>query len=439
MSKSRFASSLPVIGDGVFSDPKAGQRAAATGIQNLSFQNDSYTSAFQQFSLRSVYQPIISLPHRRIIGYEALLRTGSPMELQGPQAVFELAARQAGGLAELDRASRLLHLLNYPFMRQLDHWLFINVSQAVVEEHPDKPLLPKEYPARDWFSPRQVVLEIMEQEIKDKALLSEFVRVQRAEGFVIAVDDFGAGHSNFDRIWELQPDIVKLDRSTIVKAESDDRVRRMLPRMVSLLKESGAIVLLEGVETAKQAAIAMDSDADLVQGFYFGVPAGKLSCKLESEGHISERINAAVELEGDIGASQRAFSESCWKVFAQAVTLLEAGLSLVDIASKMPELDEGIRLYLLDEQGTQVADSVLMRPKAGLAHLRFRPLLISKGARWTRKDYFRRAISDVGRMQSSTPYLSLPDGRTCVTYSQAVQTSQGVRVLCFDVEDPDVS
>jgi EAL domain-containing protein (putative c-di-GMP-specific phosphodiesterase class I) len=94
------------------------------------------------------------------------------------------------------------------------------------------------------------VIEILEQSVKDALQLGEAVQFFRNQGYLIALDDFGAGHSNFDRVWNLQPDIVKLDRSMIMRAGHNMRIRRMMPVMVSLLHEVGSLVLMEGVETA---------------------------------------------------------------------------------------------------------------------------------------------------------------------------------------------
>jgi EAL domain-containing protein (putative c-di-GMP-specific phosphodiesterase class I) len=58
----------------------------------------------------------------------------------------------------------------------------------------------------------------------------------------------------------------------ITQAGNNARIRRMMPVMVSLLHEAGSMVLMEGIETASEALIAMDADADFVQGFFFARP-----------------------------------------------------------------------------------------------------------------------------------------------------------------------
>src|SRR3984893_4750283 len=100
-------------------------------------------------------------------------------------------------------------------------------------------------------------------------------------------------------VWQLQPDIVKLDRGVIEQAARNPRVARTLPRLVSLLHETGALVLVEGVETQHEALLAMECDADFVQGFYFARPApgtvDEESCRAVMD-TISGMFRARVEL-----------------------------------------------------------------------------------------------------------------------------------------------
>lgn len=79
-------------------------------------------------------------------------------------------------------------------------------------------------------------------------------------GCLLAIDDFGAGHSNFDRILQLNPGIVTLDRRFARQIENNLRARRLLPLIVALLHEASAFVLLEGLELHTQAMIAQDPE-----------------------------------------------------------------------------------------------------------------------------------------------------------------------------------
>ena len=92
-----------------------------------------------------------------------------------------------------------------------------------------------------------MVLELVETASDNPAALLEFILKAKAHGFQIAIDDFGMGDSNFERLWRINPLIVKLDRSLLVNAENNSRARMLLESLVKMIRESGSLVLLEGI------------------------------------------------------------------------------------------------------------------------------------------------------------------------------------------------
>ena len=111
---------------------------------------------------------------------------------------------------------------------------------------------------------------------EDETRLALAFEYYRTLGCLIVIDDFGAGYSNFDRIWRLKPDIVKIDREMTRRATVEPLARRMFAGIVSVLHEAGALVCVEGIETEAEALCATDADADLVQGHYFAPPGAEL-------------------------------------------------------------------------------------------------------------------------------------------------------------------
>jgi EAL domain-containing protein (putative c-di-GMP-specific phosphodiesterase class I) len=80
-----------------------------------------------------------------------------------------------------------------------------------------------------------VVLEIVESLVADSTHLIEALESYQKLGYRIAIDDFGSRESNFDRLWNLSPDIVKLDRSLVVQSVVNTRARRVLPKLVEII------------------------------------------------------------------------------------------------------------------------------------------------------------------------------------------------------------
>lgn len=228
---------------------------------------------FNTLTLSSQFQPIFSLYEQRAIGYEALV-VGTNLSGHEFRAdtVFALSASHDEELF-LDWLSRALHLRNFSNMGSQRGLLFLNAYPEAAVEDPHYP----DVFARmiDFYNvaANDVVIEILETGVADEAQLADAARFYRKLGCKIAIDDFGVGYSNFDRMWRLRPDIVKLDGSFIRAAARDEHARVVLANMVQLIKECGAKVAIEGIEESAEARLAVDVGADYLQGYFFARPS----------------------------------------------------------------------------------------------------------------------------------------------------------------------
>ena len=117
------------------------------------------------------------------------------------------------------------------------------VAATAIEQVPDPFQALRELSSLD-ISPSRLVLEIAESTALGDAELKAFVDAYRDCGFRIALDDFGAGASNYDRVLALQPDIVRMAPALVRNAEHSPRAARLFPHMVSLLREASALALV---------------------------------------------------------------------------------------------------------------------------------------------------------------------------------------------------
>ena len=225
-----------------------------------------YTARFGDCICSSAFQPIISLTHARVVGHEGLLRAQNDAGEYFPPPLLLDKAIASGEILHLDRLCRTLHAANAHAVR--DGWLFLNIHPESFSraQQANRKAFMADLLQGNALHSRMVVIEILEELIEDEDHFRNTVGQLRDLGCMLAIDDFGAGHSNFDRIWQVRPEIVKLDRRFAVQCEADPRARRMLPRIVNMLHEAGALVLLEGIETQAQAMIALESDIDFAQG-----------------------------------------------------------------------------------------------------------------------------------------------------------------------------
>lgn len=235
---------------------------------------------YRGWQLSSVFQPLLECATGKSVAYEALLRgqdtAGIPIS---PEQIF-LQPQSDEEAVYLDRLCRVIHALNFIGQPTHNAALFLNISgrhlQGVTQgsygETFDQLL------SQCGLSPEQIILEILEAGVDDIGRLQDAVCAYRQRGYRVAIDDFGCEHSNFDRLWRLTPDIVKLDRSLLLQSTVNLRARRIMPKLVDIIHELGAQVVCEGVETREQHQIAVDAGADFVQGYYYAPPASKLAC-----------------------------------------------------------------------------------------------------------------------------------------------------------------
>lgn len=392
------------------------------------------TVRYGGLTLFSAFEPIFSVSHMRAAGYEARLRAHDELNQSvSPLEVFGQAAR-LGDLLELDRLSQSLHLANFRGLQQEQGWLFLNIHPAAIADFRHGTALIEEMKRLD-IPPQRVVLQMLEQPNLDPRRMLEAVQLFRRHGFLIAIDNFGAGHSNIDRVWKVQPDIVKLDRSMVLQATQQPYVARVLPGLVALLHESGRLVLVEGIASEQEALIAIEANVDFVQGHYFARPsvsavdpAAAYRCFDQLIDHYRLRTE---ERERD---EKRELAPYVAAV-ALAASQLAAQAPVEDACAAFLRLPDAARCFILDERGRQTSDNLLplrpLRPRAR----RFMPLLSSEGARWDRRPYFRRAVAESGEVQATRPYLSINEAHLCVTLSVAYRCADGaMRVLCADID-----
>ncbi len=211
------------------------------------------------------YQPIVSLRQRKVVAYEALVRSDEP-HLATPGALFDAAdrLRRRWDLGRAIRAAVTLALgQGVP-----PHDVHINVDPY--------DLLDPELFADDTdftrFSSR-LVLEITERaSLESIENVRLRVRSLRDKGFRIAIDDLGAGYAGLNNFAILEPDIVKIDMLLTRGIDRDPTKRKLVGGIVSLCQELGCTVVVEGVETREERDVLAELRCDLLQGYLFARP-----------------------------------------------------------------------------------------------------------------------------------------------------------------------
>lgn len=247
--------------------------ALADAAPLLERSGDRTIGRFRHYTLDSAFQPIFSAQDHRLFAHEALLRARTP---EGhPVSPEEVFATPDGpeDLVLLDRLCRTVHVLNYVNQAIEGSLLFLNLDPRHVRAVANHGVTFEGILRDSGVPPERIVLELLETASDDHDALERAIQNFRARGFRIAVDDFGRGHANFDRLWGLDPDFVKFDRHVVSQAAADPRLGRVLPHLVEVAKARGARVLFEGIERETELALAREAGADFVQGYLLGRPA----------------------------------------------------------------------------------------------------------------------------------------------------------------------
>ncbi len=218
--------------------------------------------ALAKDQLYCAFQPVVDLVHHRVFAYESLLRSRVP-EFKSPLTIIE-AAIANDFMGTLGRALREMSVIACP-----DTTLFININPAEFDEgwlvRPDDPIFRHDHP---------VFLEITESvPLSHYRMCQGVLREIRSKGVFLAIDDLGAGYSNFKYIADLAPEVVKLDRELIAGLHKEARLFKLVCSIVRMCEDLGAKVVAEGIETIEELKAVVDTGAQFGQGFLLARPA----------------------------------------------------------------------------------------------------------------------------------------------------------------------
>lgn len=150
-----------------------------------------------------------------------------------------------------------------------DWFLSLNISPRWITLLRPGQALPslKQLQAHD-VDPKRIVFEITELG-GDSQRLAEVVARYREAGARIAIDDFGAGYSQLDRVLALRPDILKLDMRLFQAAALGGPSGEVVRALAQMAEKTGCWIIAEGVETEAQLSFALECGARYVQGYLF--------------------------------------------------------------------------------------------------------------------------------------------------------------------------
>lgn len=248
--------------------------ASNEAIEQIKFENLVY-EAFRKNQFEMFYQPIVDLKNRKINGCEALLRWKDPEKGYVSPGVFIDVIESSSmvlpiGMWILDQsmkdAKELIAKKNNP-----NFTVSVNVSTKqfadprFIEELEG---LRKKHDLR----PTNIKLEVTERVMMEGAVVIETLRQCRHIGYEIAIDDFGTGFSSLQYLSSMPLSSLKVDRSFVMKVNSDPKVRAIVHSLIFMSKSLGLEVVAEGIETEEELQSVFAMGAEKGQGYLFSKP-----------------------------------------------------------------------------------------------------------------------------------------------------------------------
>jgi len=238
------------------------------------------------------FQPIISTHTGRVFGYEALLRNWAEAGFTSIQDVFD-TAWETGVLHSVDmqfRAVAINKFARLPGAGKLK--LFYNFDSRVVRTTDYRPGQTVELLTAAGLEPDAICLEISERhDISHAHNFQDILLRYRAQGFKVAIDDYGSGFAQMRALYECEPDIIKIDRFFIDGMDKDRRKELFVTQITGFSHLIGAQVVAEGVETLEELMCCRRIGCDFIQGFFVAKPSVILPERTDIIPEIADVLN----------------------------------------------------------------------------------------------------------------------------------------------------
>lgn len=322
----------------------------------------------------------------------------------------------------------------------LDKLLFISISMDVLAKLVDFNVI-FDLVTKFNINPRRVVLEIYENNEDCKEDLKQFIDSYRNKGFLISLT-IGSGFSALDKIFYVEPDIIKIDEPITKGIEIDFYRQEIFKSLVNLSKKISALIIADGINIEDQSIISMELGADMLQGNYFG-RCQNINPRILNT--ANNRVESIACLYKKYKGEQIEFEQLRHRKYEELLNIVISELSIIDEIEFDRKLNELINkydifecVYVLNKSGVQVSDTITHFNKMiSQKSMIFKPA--KKGADHSLKKYYY-ILKNMGLNKYSTDeYLSLATGNLCITISEKFQgISNKNYILCMDFNPANV-
>ena len=252
--------------------------------------------ALKEDELFVVYQPVVELASRRLIGVEALVRWRHPQRGLVPPVDFISIAEECGlidalGAFVLQTGCRQFMQWQQRLGSAGPQQLAVNMSRAQLQ----RSALVDDVRAvlqSNGMAPAQLQLEVTESLAAQDERVQATLRELKALGVHLALDDFGTGYSSLACLHQMPVDTVKVDRSFVEHAETVEYHRVLIEATIRVARTMGMTTVAEGIETEGQAELMRTLTCDRGQGYLFSRPLEAADLEAWARAQVHEAVAA---------------------------------------------------------------------------------------------------------------------------------------------------
>ncbi len=301
------------------------------------------------------FQPILSVASGKIIGYEAQARQyDAKGKVISAGRLFASPKIDAKQRTDWDRLVRRQALEKFAELNG-GSFLALNISAAWIDNLQHLKASPTLKMLEELAIDRQRIIIEINDANADIAKLREIVKHYRKQGLRVALDDFGAGASQFERVLAIHPDIIKIDLRLYRKASKGGVASDIVHMLTRLGARTGCQIICEGVESDDDFLFGLTCGAQYMQGYLFSAAEPEFKPETLYELHIASLRGkffrqSVARVEKSIAAANNTYA-----LMYRLKEALQGDFNLNELAKWNFTQSNIARFYMCDNQGKQIS------------------------------------------------------------------------------------
>jgi EAL domain-containing protein (putative c-di-GMP-specific phosphodiesterase class I)/CRP-like cAMP-binding protein len=265
-----------------------GEGAAGAFLRDLNAQKDialnelrlaqEITQAVDAGQFKPWLQPIVTLPDRKLVGFEALVRWDHPKRGLVPPMDFIPVAERTHAVRDIDMAMLKAACTLAPQLQQAaegsGRLLYVSVNLSGIHFE-DASIVAEigNIVEKSGVDPRQLVFEITEGALMgDPSAAEKVLQELKKVGGRIALDDFGTGYSSLSYLHRFPFDLLKIDRAFVREVATNKKSADIVRAIVALARTFHLQIVGEGIENEHEIDLLAGIGCDYGQGYCFSRP-----------------------------------------------------------------------------------------------------------------------------------------------------------------------